>query len=92
MNPHTTAFEIDHAPELFLGPVTVGTGTRSCRDSMSLKLTKRASPDFIGIEQAVRTVLFQFLSAERGSAIGDSVKQRAHRHILLVSTTRGAHV
>lgn len=50
MNPHTTAFEIDHAPELFLGPVTVGTGTRSCRDSMSLKLTKRASPDFIGIE------------------------------------------
>lgn len=37
------------------------------------------------LEQAVRTdILQQFFSAESGSAIGDSVKQRAHRHILPV--------
>jgi hypothetical protein len=37
MNPHTTALEIQNAPELFFGPVIVGTGTRKCRDSMSFK-------------------------------------------------------
>jgi hypothetical protein len=41
MNPHATALEIENAPELFKGPVTVGTGTRRCRDSMSFKSKRK---------------------------------------------------
>jgi hypothetical protein len=41
MNPHAAALEIKHAPELFNGPVIVGTGMRKCRDSMSFKLYRK---------------------------------------------------
>jgi hypothetical protein len=41
MNPHATALEMQNVPELFIGPVTVGTGTRKCRDSMSFKSIRK---------------------------------------------------
>jgi hypothetical protein len=41
MNPHAAALEIENVPELFKGPVIVGTGTHRCRDSMSFKSIRK---------------------------------------------------
>jgi hypothetical protein len=41
MNPHAAALEIEHVPELINGLVTVCTGGRKCRDSMSFKSIRK---------------------------------------------------